>query len=95
MPSHEKTGLLRASGVLPSDLPRLLAAALDEQAPGSETPAVSSIAPDKVAPSTPQSTGRGGGLYHLPKDPIEMVAAQEVAQLSQELQAASIRAREL
>jgi hypothetical protein len=89
------TGFLQTSGVPLSDLPRLLAAALDEQAPGSETPAVPSIAPAKVAPSTPQSTGGGGGLNHSPSGPMEMAAAQEVAQRAQELQAASRRVHDL
>mmetsp|Transcript_73237 Transcript_73237/g.143270 ORF Transcript_73237/g.143270 Transcript_73237/m.143270 type:complete len:260 (+) Transcript_73237:20-799(+) len=89
------TGILQTAGVPPLDVPGLLAAALDEQAPGSKTPVVSPIAPAKVAPSTPQSIGSGGGLNHSPTDPMEMAAAQEVAQRKQELQAASIRAHKL
>ena len=71
------TGLLQTAGVPPLDVPGLLAAALDEPAPGSETPAVPPIAPAKVAPSTPRSTGGGGRLHHSPTDPLEMAAAQE------------------
>jgi uncharacterized membrane protein YgcG len=89
------TGLLQTAGVPPLDVPGLLAAALDEPAPGSETPAVPPIAPAKVAPSTPRSTGGGGRLHHSPTDPLEMAAAQEVAQRKHERQAASIRAHEL